>query len=100
VILAQSEVWQELLGQCGRIDAWLSQKLTLVRIHELLRREGIAASYTTMRRFAEKALGWRRRERRCASMTHRWVRKCRSTSESSDGLSKKRGGGASSTCWW
>lgn len=47
--------------QRGRIEVWLSQKLTLVRIHELLGREGIAASYTTMRRFAEKELGWRRR---------------------------------------
>lgn len=57
-----SAVWQALLGQRSRIEAWIGQKLTLVRIHELLSREGIEASYTTMRRFADKELGWRRRE--------------------------------------
>jgi len=57
-----SEVWQALCEQRSRIKTWLEQKLTLVRVHELLVREGIEASYTTMRRFAQKELGFGRPE--------------------------------------
>jgi transposase len=46
----------------GRIEAWLSAErpLRLVRIHELLARDGIDVSYTTLRRFASDELGWRK----------------------------------------
>src|SRR5205814_9398980 len=34
--------------------------LRLVRVHELLAREGVAVGYTTLRRFASRELGWRK----------------------------------------
>ena len=59
-----SEAWQALLSQRERIAEWLGQKppLVLVRVHELLARQGVVVSYTTLRRFAERELLWRKRE--------------------------------------
>lgn len=56
-----SEQRQELELYRERIKAWLEQPepLRLVRIHELLVREGLQASYTTLRRYAHGELGWR-----------------------------------------
>ncbi len=47
-----------------RIEAWLSgdRPLRLVRVQELLVREGVDVSYTTLRRFAHEVLGWRERK--------------------------------------
>lgn len=36
--------------------------LRLVRVHELLQRDGVAVAYTTLRRFAHEQLGWRERK--------------------------------------
>lgn len=36
--------------------------LRLVRVHELLERDGVAVAYTTLRRFAHEELGWRERK--------------------------------------
>ncbi|MBZ4423240.1 IS21 family transposase [Myxococcus sp. RHSTA-1-4] len=52
-----SEAWAQLMPHKERIEAWLAQELTLVRIHELLVREGVDASYNTLRRWAQKQLG-------------------------------------------
>lgn len=54
---------QVLETQRVRIERWLEQDkpLTLVRIHELLGRDGIAVSYTTLRRWARVELGFRER---------------------------------------
>jgi transposase len=45
-----------------RIEAWLKAErpLRLVRVHELLAREGVDVGYTTLRRYAH-GLGWRER---------------------------------------
>jgi transposase len=45
----------------ARIEAWLgaARPLRLVRVHELLGREDIHVSYTTLRRFAHDVLAWR-----------------------------------------
>jgi transposase len=45
----------------ARIEAWLAAErpLRLTRIQELLRREDVDVSYTTLRRFAHEKLGWR-----------------------------------------
>jgi len=58
-----SEPWTLLMQERQRIEAWLSAEpsLTLVRVHELLARDGIAVSYTTLRRFAQRELGVGRR---------------------------------------
>lgn len=58
-----SEVRQELEQHRARIAQWLEHDppLTLVRIQELLARDGIAFSYTTLRRFAHDELGWKER---------------------------------------
>lgn len=56
--------------RCGRrweraqIEAWLTQKppLRLTRVHELLQRKGVAAGYTTLRRYVEREPGWQKRE--------------------------------------
>lgn len=57
-----SAAWASLLVQQARIEAWLSRErpLRLVRIHELLAREGVEVGYTTLRRFASDVLGWRK----------------------------------------
>ena len=56
--------WQALSSQRERIAGWLSQSppLVLVRVQELLLREGVQASYTTLRRFVERKPGHRWRE--------------------------------------
>jgi transposase len=52
-----------LLEHRDRIEAWLGapRPLRLVRIRELLARDGVDVSYTTLRRFAHDELGWRER---------------------------------------
>jgi len=45
-----------LAARQGQIEAWVRQeKLQLTRIHELLLGEGVAVSYTTLRRFVRQA---------------------------------------------
>ena len=48
---------------CGGPEAFLEQRDAAPwRVHELLGRKGVQVGYTTLRRFAEKELGWRQRE--------------------------------------
>ena len=49
-----------LATQRERIAGWLKQDkpLTLVRVHELLGRDGVDVSYTTLRRWAKAELSW------------------------------------------
>ena len=56
--------WQALERERAQIAAWLVQKppLRLTRVHELLRRRGVTAGYTTLRRYVERELGWQKRE--------------------------------------
>jgi transposase len=58
--LPPSEQWSALQTHRARIEAWLEQErpLRIVRIHELLARDGIVVGYTTLRRFAADELGW------------------------------------------
>lgn len=69
---APSEQWTTLQAHRGRIEAWLKppapppgepkqRPLRLVRIHELLEREGMAVGYTTLRRFAHAELGFHKK---------------------------------------
>lgn len=54
----------ELALHKDQIAAWLERKprpLRLSKIHVLLAREGVRASYDTLRRFAKSELGWHRR---------------------------------------
>lgn len=64
-----SEQWRALQAHRERIQKWLSppaplpgepkqRPLRLVRIHELLEREGVVVGYTTLRRFAHEELGF------------------------------------------
>lgn len=55
---------RELERHRDRIVAWLGapRPLRLSKIHVLLRRDGMEASYATLRRFAIEELGWRKRE--------------------------------------
>lgn len=70
--LPPSEAWAALEAQRGRIAKWLApppplpgepkqRPLRLVRIHELLEREGIVVGYTTLRRFAHAELGFHKK---------------------------------------
>ena len=54
---------KELELHRSRIEKWLGSDppLRLVRVHELLARDGISIAYTTLRRFAHETLGWRER---------------------------------------
>lgn len=58
-----SQQWKQLEQQRTRIGAWLKadRPLRLIRIHELLERDGVAVSYSTLRRFAHHELSWRER---------------------------------------
>jgi transposase len=53
----------EIAQHKQRIEAWLAQKrpLRLSKIHTLLVRDGVRASYATLRRFAIEELSWRRK---------------------------------------
>ncbi len=44
-----------------RIEQWLEHDLTLVRVQELLARDGVSIAYATLRRYAHDELGWRER---------------------------------------
>jgi transposase len=59
-----SEPYQLLEAHRARIEAWLraDRPLRLVRVQELLARDGIVVAYTTLRRFAHQQLGWRERQ--------------------------------------
>lgn len=56
-----TEVRQMLEQHRLRIEQWLERELTLVRVHELLGRDGVSISYTTLRRYAHDELGWKER---------------------------------------
>jgi len=55
-----SEEWAEVHRHRERMAEWLGRKrpLRLRRIHTLLVRDGLAASYATLRRYAMTELGW------------------------------------------
>src|SRR5918996_2445938 len=56
---APSEAWRALIPFRERIEGWLSgeRPLRLVRIHELLQRDGVRVSYNTLRRYVQRELG-------------------------------------------
>jgi transposase len=58
-----SEPWAVLEAQRARIEGWLrgERPLRLVRVQELLARDGVDVAYTTLRRFVHKELAWRER---------------------------------------
>ena len=58
-----SEQWKALEDKRQLLEEWLSgeDRLTLVRAHELLTQDRVYVSYTTLRRFAHRELGWRER---------------------------------------
>ena len=60
---APSEAWRTLEARRAQISGWLDGEppLRLVRIHELLARDGLKVGYTTLRRFASRELEWRKR---------------------------------------
>ncbi len=59
----RSAEWAAIAAQKERIAEWLGKKrpLRLTKIHVLLGRDGVEASYDTLRRFAMQELGWRKR---------------------------------------
>ncbi len=59
-----SEQWCEVAQHRPRIEQWLAGKspLRLSKIHTLLVRDGLQASYWTLRRFAVEELGWRKKQ--------------------------------------
>jgi transposase len=59
---APSEAWRALEARRTQISEWLGgeRPLRLVRIHELLARDGLTVGYTTLRRFASRELEWRK----------------------------------------
>ena len=59
-----SEEWLEVAQHKAQIEAWLKRDrpLRLTKIHRLLKREGLSASYPTLRRYAIGELGWHQKE--------------------------------------
>jgi len=58
-----SAEWQEVATYKDRIAEWLGKQrpLRLTKIHALLRRDGLTASYDTLRRYATQELSWGKR---------------------------------------
>jgi transposase len=58
-----SAQWLALQRHRAQIETWLGadRPLRLIRVHELLAREGLHVGYTTLRRFAQRELGWHKR---------------------------------------
>lgn len=56
--------WDEVAKHRARIEGWLraTEPLRLTKVHTLLQRDGLEASYWTLRRFAIQELGWRKKE--------------------------------------
>ena len=81
---APSDAWKALVPVRDRIEAWLQAErpLRLVRIRELLAREGIAVSYSTLRRYAQREFGFGgpRVTVRLADAAHRHLRSLLSVS--------------------
>jgi transposase len=61
--VARTEEWRAVEAQRAQIEGWLGgeRPLKLRKIHVLLVRKGVQASYSTLRRFAQRELGWRKR---------------------------------------
>ena len=59
-----SPQWQALATQHEQIKTWLTgeRPLRLVRVHELLPADEVAVSYTTLRRYAQRELGWHKKQ--------------------------------------
>jgi transposase len=51
------ESWRRLLSEQERITAWVKQDLTIVKIHDLLGRQGVKVPYRTLVRFAIERCG-------------------------------------------
>ncbi len=54
----------QLEANRARIEQWLQagEGVGLLQVHQLLEREGVKVGYTTLRRYARSALGWRERD--------------------------------------
>jgi transposase len=50
--------WEVLAGRKDDITAWVKDGLTLVKMHELLERSGMAVPYRTLARFAAEECGY------------------------------------------
>jgi transposase len=50
--------WEILLARGEQITAWVKQGLTIVKIHDLLGREGVTVPYRTLVRFCEQCCGF------------------------------------------
>ncbi len=55
---------RELAAHKERIQQWLEsdKPLRLSKVHVLLQRDGVTASYATLRRFVMRELGWRKKQ--------------------------------------
>jgi transposase len=62
--VSPSEEWAEVARHRERISEWLMRKrpLRLRKIHTLLVRDGVSASYATLRRYAMTELGWSKKQ--------------------------------------
>jgi hypothetical protein len=58
----KSQAWETIAGQHGQIQAWLTQGLTLTKVHTLLGRRGVVVSYRTLHRYATTELGFGQRQ--------------------------------------
>jgi len=58
-----STEWAAVAAHKERIVEWLGRKrpLKLTKVHTLLGRDGVEASYDTLRRYAMQELGWRKK---------------------------------------
>jgi transposase len=62
-MMTPSNAWKALEAQRPRIEEWLRRErpLRLVRVRELLARDGVEVAYMTLYRYAHRELGWRER---------------------------------------
>jgi ribosomal protein L40E len=74
--------WEAMAAHREDVRGWLEDDgLTVVKVHDLLARRGVAVPYRTLCRFAAEELGFRRvRERRCGWRIPTRAVSCRWTS--------------------
>jgi len=62
--LDPSDEWRAVAAHRDQIETWLGAKrpLRLTKVHSLLLRRGVEASYATVRRFAMRELGWQKKQ--------------------------------------
>jgi transposase len=57
-----SEAWRAVEPHRAKLEKWIAEDLRMSRMHALLVRDGAEIKYATLRRYAMRELGWRKKQ--------------------------------------